>query len=588
MKAPTVAAAALVALAVTGCAGTISGDAGGDDGTDQPCHLNLVFDPQNVVAGPTTMIRVSAVTVDVLGVLAYSWRVTFGGTPVNVTSAQDDGSQIEFLAPDPGTYDVNLNIAGTPGFCTAASTSINVRARGAQNGMLRLRVVPPPTVAAPPLEKSVTVYGGGDANLGIVGLDRGTLVHPLVSGPDGGVPAYLRFAPLSAVDAVVEAFSDASGHVDVQLLPQPHAVFVVPADAGSAPRRIASWSPASTMIGVDAGSSITGTVHDPADAPLAGAKVQLSIDGVPSTLATTASDGSFALRAVTAGAGAVTVEVTPPNASGLPRLSATSQTFNLSTALQIRYASGLARKDLVGTQVQRQGAPVANAAVMVVGSLPAAGTVTAGTSASAAGNIRVSSSTNAMGKLPGMLVPTGANLSAVITVAAGDLAVAVLDLGDPLPTILDAPAMQPVTTAVQGPPDVDLRGAIVDFVPSGALAMAGAPALHVTAGTSGVFTAMLADGGHYDLRFHDPAGRAAPLVVANRVAGSVAPAYRLPAALLVQGSLIVGGTQVLPNASVQMLCDACTGIERAKPIAETVSDENGQFTLAVPDLGTMP
>ncbi|HEX2690075.1 MAG TPA: carboxypeptidase-like regulatory domain-containing protein, partial [Kofleriaceae bacterium] len=535
----------VIATLLAGCASGLDANNfdGGDDGGGAPCHVSLVFDPETPVAGPTTTIRVSAVTTSVPGVLDYRWRVEFAGTTVGVTFAQEDHSQVDFVAPDPGIYAVHLDITGVPGACTSSDVSINVRAPGAQSALFRLRVVPPQSVVAPPLEKTFMVYGGASAALGVSNLDRGISVHPLVTGPDGGVPAYLRFAPLGAPDAIVESFADASGQATAQLRPELHSVLIVPI-SGSAPRRIASWSPSSTMLVVDAGSPVTGTVHDPADVPLAHAKVQLLIDGVPSTLATTVDDGSFTVNAVLAGNAAVTVEVTPPDASGLPRLSATSQTFDLAMPLQIRYAPQLVRRDLAGTRVLRQDVPVGNAAVMVVGALAAAGTVTAGTSASAAGEVRIAATADAGGTLPSTLVPS-ANLSAVITVAAGDLAVAALDTTAAVPADLVAPAMRPITTAVLDPTAVGLGGAVLDLVPTGALAMAAVPALHVTAGTSGAITASLADGGHYDLRFHDPAGRGAPLVIADRVAATVATTYHLPVALQVHGSLMVGGTQVL-------------------------------------------
>jgi hypothetical protein len=147
--------------------------------------------------------------------------------------------------------------------------------------------------------------------------------------------------------------------------------------------------------------------------------------------------------------------------------------------------------------------------------------------------------------------------------------------------------MQAMATAMQGPTTVGLPGAVLELVPSGALAMAAAPTRHVTAGASGTLSATLAAGGHYDLRFHDPAGRAAPLLVADRVTATIAATYRLPTALQVRGKLVLGGTQVLANAAVQILCEACTGIDRDRPIAEAASDETGRFTLAVPDPGTM-
>jgi hypothetical protein len=318
---------------------------------------------------------------------------------------------------------------------------------------------------------------------------------------------------------------------------------------------------------------------------LAGAKLQVAVDGVPSAVATTAADGSFTLRAASGG-GAVTVEVAPPNPSGLPRLSATSSMLDLSVPLQIRYAANVTLKDLAGTVVRRQGAPVAGAGVTVVGSLAAVGTVTAGKVASATGEVRITSSADDSGALPAMLVPA-AVLSVVITVAAGDLAVAALDTTGGVPASLDAPPMQPIIAAMFDAATVRLSGAVLDLVPTGALAMAAAPPLHVTADGTGAVAAVLAAGGHYDLRFHDPAGRAAPLVVADRVVATIATSYHLPAALQVRGTVKLGGTQPLADASIQFLCDSCTGIDRARPIAEVASDDAGRFTLAVPDPGTM-
>jgi hypothetical protein len=580
-----------LALALAGCAGSVGdaaspgSDAGGGAGSD--CAVSLRFDPPAPVAGPTTTIRVSSFVSHAPGVLDYSWRVEFGGTPVEVRVAQADHSAIDVAAPVPGVYTVHLDILGSLDYCSSASGVINVRAPGAQSERFRLRVVPPQSVAAPPLEKGLVIDGGASADLGIVGLDRGTPVTVLVSGPSGGVPAYLRFAPSGVPDAIVEGFADGSGHAAVQLLSQAYTVLVVPAAAGLAPRRIASWSPSSGALRVDAGATITGTVLDPAGAPLAGAIIQLSIDGVPSTVAATGSDGRFAVHAVTVAQAAVTVEVTPQPASGLPRLSAASQAFDLGVPLQIGYAPSLSLKDLAGTRVQRQGTPVAGAKLMMVGALADAGTVTAGTSVNATGNVRISASADATGALTSVRVPA-AGLSAVITVTAGDLAVVALDTTAGVPADLDAPAMPSITATMLGPTAAGLAGAVLDLVPAGALAMASAPTLHVTAGPAGKVTATLASGGHYDVRLHDPAGRAAPLAVADRVAATIdRTTYQLPAALAIHGQLMIGGTQALANASVQILCDACTGIDREKPIAEVASDETGQFTLAVPDPGTM-
>jgi uncharacterized protein (UPF0261 family) len=211
--------------------------------------------------------------------------------------------------------------------------------------------------------------------------------------------------------------------------------------------------------------------------------------------------------------------------------------------------------------------------------------VTAGTSTSATGTVRIATSTDASGRLPSVLVPS-ASLSAVIEVSPGDLAVVELDATATVPVIRDAPPMQLIATAAHGT-GAALPDAVLDLVPTGALAMAGAATLHVTANAGGAITAVLASGGHYELRFRDPAGRRAPLVIADRVVSTIALSYSLPPALQLRGTLTLDGLQPMANASVQLLCNICGGVDRDRPIAETVSDNAGRFVLAVPDPGTM-
>jgi hypothetical protein len=582
--------AAAIALLVAGCAGSVQGtdiapDPGDGAGSGSgpgasPCSLSVTVDPVAPIAGPSTTIYVSDHTFQAPGVLTHVWRVQFDGTDVATTAGGDD-SQISFAAPNPGVYDVTLDVTGQ-GACPTLVRSINVGAPGALAQVFRMRVLPPRDMAAPPLERLVQINGGATVDLGITATDMGVMSSPHVIGPEGGVAAYLRISPDASPDAFVEAFSDSGGNAVARLASGLHAVLIVPSAAGLAPRQVDHW--AGDVLHVDAGQPITGVVRDPAGDVLAGARVTLTIGGVPSTLATTAADGSFTLGASRL-TGAVTVDVTPPAASGLPRLSATSSSLVVTTPLQIRYASNVTRKDLVGTQVRRQGALLANTRVTVVGVLGAVGTVVAGGSATATGEIRIATRTDAAGALPSVLVPSGV-LSAVVAVADGDLAVAALDTSDTVPASLDAPAMQPIATAVFDAHGTRLSGAVLDLVPAGALALAAAPPLHLVADGAGAISTALATGGHYDLRFHDPAGRGAPLVVADRTTATIATTFHLPAALEVRGTLLYGGTQPLANGAVQFLCSDCTGIERTRPIAEVAADEAGRFVLAVPDPGT--
>ena len=550
--------------------------------TDDCGAVGLSSPPGSPVAGPGTKVRVLA-SVTVTPPPTASWRVRFRGAEIASTAVRPDGLEIEFSALEAGIYTASVALSGPRAACGSAALTVNVAMAGAKPSAIRLRIVPRQSTMMPPFEKTTVILGGAAMDLGSLRGDSSSLEQLRVDGPDGGVPAYLRFVPNAAPGAVVEAFSDSTGQLAVPLAVQLYGVVVIPSVAGLAPRRITDWMPASSLpLTVDAGSLITGTVRDPDGAPVVGAVVRLSTDGVPSTVATTDGAGSFALRA-TIGSGAVTVEVTPAATSSLPRLSATSQGFDLGVPLQIRYTVKL--RNLAGMQLQQATAPLANATLMVVGSA-AVGTVSAGILVTAAGNVRIAATANASGVLPSLQVPP-APLSGVITTATGDLAVVALDATGAV-AVLDVPPVQPISTAVLGATGTDaLTDAVIDLVPLGALASAGVPELHVTAGMSGLIRLALAPGGHYDLRLHAGAGRGAPLFVADRDASSIAPTYRLPAALELSGRVNSGSGQALSNASVQLLCISCTGLDRERPIAETATDNAGSFVLSVPDPGTM-
>jgi hypothetical protein len=226
--------------------------------------------------------------------------------------------------------------------------------------------------------------------------------------------------------------------------------------------------------------------------------------------------------------------------------------------------------------------------VAVVGALATGGTVTAGAMAIATGQVRIAATADAAGKLPQTLVPSG-SLAAVIEVGAGDLAVTSFDTTGGAPATLDAPPMQLITTAATAMTEgnlVGLPGALIDLVPTGALAMAAAPMLRLIAGENGAIAAALPAGGHYQLRFQDPQGRGAPLVVPDRAITAIASSYVLPAAIRIQGTLLRDGKLAMSGASVQLMCIGCTGLDAALPLAEAASDATGRFTLTVPDPGT--
>jgi len=575
-----------IASAATGCGLGASADLPPDDGgLPLPCNASMTVsqDGMNMpLAGPSATMRISA-QVSAPGVLDYAWGVQFRGASVPYTRI-GDGAAIDVRVPTAGIYRVALQIGGAVSACLPVGATINVGAPGAQTARVRLRVVPSRSVVAPATEQLFDVNGGADSDLGQLRVDSGSLFHPTVMGPSGPVAAYLQFVPAGAPDAVIETYANSSGVASVQLLAARYAVLVVPSVAGAASRRFASWSPGSPLM-LDAGSAVTGNVHGPTNAPLAGAMVQVVSDGVPSTLATTAADGSFALRA-TLGA-SITVEVTPPAGSGLPQLSATSTHFDLISPVEVRYAANVMLADLAGTALRRSGAPLGGARLTVVGTLAAVGTVTTGppsTTQVASGAIRISAVASAAGILPAMPVPAVA-MSAVIQAAPDDFAVVALDAGAP-PSSLQAPPRQLVTTAMLDLRGGGLPGGLVDLVPVGPLALAGAPTLRITAAADGAIAANLPSGGRFELRFQDPVQRAAPLVVADRAITMIASSYRMPATIRLEGALRDGGGLSLRDAAVQLMCEDCSGIERAMPLSEILPDDSGRFTLAVPDPGT--
>lgn len=231
------------------------------------------------------------------------------------------------------------------------------------------------------------------------------------------------------------------------------------------------------------------------------------------------------------------------------------------------------------------------ARITVVGGLPVVGMVTgAASTVTASGEVRVTATADAGGALPALQVPRTpavAPLAAAIEAAPGDLAVITLDTSGGAPASLEVPAMPPIATAVRDRGGAPLPGVLVDLVPTGALAQANAPTLRLVADAGGLIATTLPLGGHYELRFADPQGRAAPLIIGDREITAIESVFQLAAAVQVSGTLRLDGSLALPNAAVQILCQNCTGLERTLPLVEVLSDTTGRFTLAVPDPGAL-
>ena len=563
----------LCMLALVGCgfggADGIRDDGGTSSDASGMCQNTLIFDPPFPVAGDHIKV-----TAQVFGpVSTYAWQLD---GVANTAYEAPDHSAIGFDAPTADSHTVSVTLTGNPG-CSFLQQTINVMNPGGTLVMYRVRLTPPSNLA-PPQETLIQVHSGQNADRPFAVDPGAVLAGTVTSG--AAVPAYVKLTPVlgPAFDLVT------TGAFSTHLQLQAHTVLVIPQSNALAPR-LFTWMPGvgPSTFPVDAGTAVGGTVLDRGGAPLANAQVQLEQLGVPSTIATTAANGTFTAHHAFDATDPITVTITPPTASGLPRLTATAA-FDLTKPVQVSYAASPAPCDLAGTHVARAAAPQANAIVTVVGALGAtAGTVTTGTvTANAAGTVHVAVATNGSGALPATLVPR-APLSAVIEVAAGDFAVAPLDTSACAAQALDAPAnivaIGKIENATTG-----LPGARAEAVPIGALALANLIPVEATAGTDGTFSLSLAAGAHYALHFYDPGGRGAPQDFPDETATGVPTTAVLGSAIAITGQVtVIGFPNPVANASVQILCSACTGVAASQPIAETATDSTGAYRIAVPN-----
>jgi hypothetical protein len=585
---------AAVALAcAAACAGSedsgINGGVdGGVSGDSISCGTAISFDPTEPEANALAPIRAAVNVVGAPGVFTYTWDVTFNGNAVPFTMEASDNSQIGFLAPNPGPYQVTVSISGPVAGCNYADGFINVLQPGANSTFYRLRTVPSASTV-PPQETVIQVRGGADV-VRDISLDPGITANLAVqqSGTGTGVQAYVKMMPVSAPNAFTEVFTLANGTFSTKLLGQDHTALVIPTSTAIAPALV-TWTPTSTALVIGTGSVVSGIVRGPSGTGLSGAKVQLSSSGVPSTLATTVADGSFSLRTSYAAGATVTVKVTPPAASGLPRLEATG-VFNLGSSVQVTYAASLATCDLATTPVRRAAVNQPGAKVTVVGTLPGtAGTVITGaTTVNATGTVRVAATANGSGVLPAMLVPRAASLSAVIELDTNDLAIDTINTSTCPAQTLDAPALIVRTGIVKNAANAVLSNVRVEATPIGTLAQADAQTVTAMTDAGGAFSISLASGARYDVRFVDPYARAARLEALNIAPASVPTTATLPTSLAISGKVVVlGSAQPVTSASIQLLCATCTGLAASRPVAETASDGLGAYRIAVPDPGSM-
>jgi hypothetical protein len=565
--------------------------------SDSPgrCQITISTDPTDPPAAPATVVRATANDDQVGGVLTRNWKVTFepngANTNVDFTTLPPDGQQIEFLTPTAGDYHITLD--DEPVFDCDQAPPLDVTAHDPQANVsvYRLQISPLPSANTPAQDKTIQVFGGGNATLPDFSLDAGIVAMGTVMSSSGAaIPAYLRFSSPGTRTPLIEAIAAADGTYTQRLRLAAYDVLVVPMVAGEPGQRFTGWMPGMPLK-LDAGTSITGTVHGPTGAALANATVELHVDDVPTTVVTTQANGSFTAIGFPLANVNVEIVVTPPAGSPLPKLSGTSMAWNTLAPLTINYAANLATPvNVAGVHVHRQGAAAPNADVVIAGTIATGGTVN-GTAI--AGVVHVAATTNASGDLPAGTQAPAAVLSLVATVVVNiggtpvpQLGVGAFDLTGTLPGTVDTGAPINAPGTVRDHTGATLDHVVIDATPSGALASAGGAVVHAITASNGTYNLSLASGGHYVVRMRDPAGRGAPLDLADVTAPTLPATSTLATALAISGSASTNGQPVV-DASVQIMCTMCSGIDATRPLAEGSTDSSGLFTVAVADPGTM-
>ncbi|HEY1817491.1 MAG TPA: hypothetical protein VGG74_34360 [Kofleriaceae bacterium] len=561
-----------IALVLAGCSSFDANGIGGDGAVGNNdaaggCTVTIALTPTMPVVGDH--VHAAAVVSGLVGVPTYSWTVDGSAS---VAYEAPDGSAIGFDVPVPATHEIDLSITGTTSYCAPASTTFDVVDGSGATALYRMRVLPPPGVAAP-FEGDILVRAGTSLTRDVP-LDPGEDLPGSVTSGAIGVPAYLQFVPASGPP--IEAFSAmTTGAFDTHVALATYQVIVVPEIPGLAPRGFA-WSPSQqATFAVDAGQPIAGTVTV-GGSPLAGAQVQLASSGVPSTIATTAADGSFSVLASFGSGAAVTVSVVPPATSGLARMSAST---TLAPPLAIAY-SAATPCDLAGATIQRGGVAQPGAQVTIVGGIGTVGTI-GGTQAS--GAVLATVTANGTGVLPSVPVPRAAGLHAIVQIASNDLAVATLDTSACSVSTIAAPAeVANAGTVAAG--SAALANARVEATPAGSLALATLVPVDATTGSDGSFMLLLASGATYDVRVADPRGAPFGAIGVSSVPATIA----LAPPLVISGTIsVLGGPGTVTGAAVEVLCASCSGVDAERPIAQAASDAQGHYQLTVADPSSM-
>jgi hypothetical protein len=552
----------------------------GVSGTDMSACIAIVTITASSPFAPATLV---ATTGPHLGRPVWSVTLAGGGTFTPDVSGDPSGLRAELQATQPGSYTFSVQFVGGAS-CFGHNTVELVNPTG-RAVTYRLRVSPPEASGLPQQDLLVTIFGGTPIGGRDLLLDRGTPLAGTLAGPAGPIAGEVRLVADSGPDAVALVPSTGAFQLAVRA-DGLYTPLLIPASTALAPR-LAPQASGAALAGaaftVGAGEPVGGSVTDAAGAPIAGVRLVLRAGLLPSGVGASASDGTFALRAQ---AGSYALQSGAPGWAELALdgvAIAPGGTTLAASYLVGRLAAG-------GRVVASDGTTPVGGARVRVRSAPLAGvaTVAVGVGAPQPATARVSETlvSAADGTLPPWWLPAAPapyDVDLLIEPPAGAAdgmtALTAHVPGAPAPTLRLAPrvALTGRVTDLAGQPVASARVTAFESLGLGA-----APS--TTTGTDGRYRLMVDAAAPLALLVEP--GAAAMLASARLAvgAGGGTADVALPRGLLVSG-LVRGPAAPLPSVLIEALCESCGS---TTPIASTVSDDQGNYRLYLPDPGETP
>jgi hypothetical protein len=550
------------------------------DGAFCSSIVNIVGDPPPAVAGGPLYAPVDLIATAIPNTANLErpdWNVSYADgtllTPEIIDQAS--GLSVRVHAPLPGSYTFRVTFPLSD--CRGMS-SVEVRNLNSKGAVYKLRISPPSTAGVPQQDQTIVVYGGTPNGAHDLTLQAGSLLTATLRGP-GGAPAAgeVRFVGDNGPDALASAGMAGAFAVALNndLIYTP---LLIPAASTLAPRLLAKDSGANlaaATFSLDAGQAVSGTVSDPAGAPIAGARVVLRAGKLPSGSGVSASDGSYLLRAQTGS------YVAAVGADGWPELAISPVTVPAAAqTMDVKYL--VSRVQVAAKVVASSGAAVAGARVTLrSSSLPSLATVTVGGSAQpAGGRVNQVVVSAADGTLPPLLLPA-ASYDVLVEPPAGAAD------GVTAQTLLlagnDTWTLTLQARIVLAGKVTNLLGVGVGDVKVTAFETAGlgaAPSARTT--SNGSFSVSIDPGSPLEMLFEPSGSSNLSSVRLALPAGSTQALAALGPGLRVGGYVVGPGGGRLPSVVVEALCGSCGS---ATPIASAVSDGSGAYALYLPDPG---